>query len=260
MKIRITPARLHGSVAAIPAKSELHRLLICAALADAPTRIIAGGSSQDIEATAACLKALGAKIRQDGEGWLVEPIGAPPLEADLDCAESGSTLRFLLPMAMALCPEVRFSGGGRLPERPIRHLLAAMSQHGVTFSGQRLPFSASGRLLGGDYQLPGNVSSQYISGLLLALPCCEASSTLIVTTPLESAAYLDITLAALRRFGVGLEAEAGRYSLSGAQVFHSPGTVPAGGRLVQRRLFPGSRGLGRAGDSQRPGFGLTPGR
>lgn len=246
MNIRITPAQLSGSVAAIPSKSHLHRLLICAALADAPTDIVAPFSSQDIEATVSCLQALGADISRREDMLTVSPLTRTPDNPLLDCGESGSTLRFLLPVAAALCGRARFTGAGRLPERPIGHLLEQLGRHGVNCSGDRLPFAIAGRLTGGAYDLPGNVSSQYISGLLLALPLGKGPSTLRITTPLESAAYIEITLAALRRFGVRIDARNNGYCLPGEQKFHSPGLVTAEGDWSNAAFFLAAGAIGRA--------------
>jgi len=245
MEIRVTPAALSGTVAAIPSKSHLHRLLICAALADAPTRIIAAASSRDIEATVGCLNALGATIRREGDTLLVSPIGETPDCPLLDCGESGSTLRFLLPVAAALCSKARFSGSGRLPERPIGHLLEELRRHGVNFSAERLPFTVSGRLTGGDYHLPGHVSSQYLTGLLLALPTCAADSRLRLTTALESSAYIDITLTALQRFCVRIDVQNGAYLIPGRQAFRSPGRIAAEGDWSNAAFFLAAGALAR---------------
>ena len=170
MNVSIQPAKLSGSIAAIPSKSDGHRLLILAALSAGETRIFMPQRSEDIDATIRCLRALGAEIEIVPDGARVRGITKAPESTLLDCGESGSTFRFLLPVAAALCGSVRFIGGGRLPMRPIGELMQAMQAHGVSFSADRLPFTTAGRLAGGEFRLPGNISSQYLTGLLLALP------------------------------------------------------------------------------------------
>ena len=209
MNVRITPAPLSGEIAAISSKSDAHRLLILAALSDGTTRIRLNQRSDDIDATVGCLRAMGAQIETGFNAIIVHGIRAFVKQPLLDCNESGSTLRFLLPVAAACCDAACFDGRGRLPERPIRELMQVMQSHGVCFSSDRLPFTISGHLNGGDYGLPGNVSSQYLTGLLLALPMAEKSSTVTLTTKLESAAYINITLSALRRFGIRVSVEGG---------------------------------------------------
>lgn len=234
MRALIRPRPLAGTVTAPASKSEAHRLLICAALSDRPTRLTLNNTSEDIEATADCLRSLGAEVFREEGALAVVPIKHVPDNPLLDCRESGSTLRFLLPVAAALAGEVRFTGSGRLPERPIGALQATMAQHGVSFSADRLPFKTSGRLQGGAFDLPGDVSSQYVTGLLLTLPLLDGDSLLTVHPPLRSAAYLDITLAALRRFGIRPREDGGaglprRFQLSGPQSFRSPGVLEVGG-------------------------------
>ena len=235
MRALIRPRPLAGTITAPASKSEAHRFLICAALSDRPTRLTLNGTSEDIEATADCLRSLGAEVLQEEGALVVTPIRRVPDSPLLDCRESGSTLRFLLPVATALAGEVRFTGSGRLPERPIGALQAAMAQHGVSFSADHLPFKTSGRLQGGAFDLPGDVSSQYVTGLLLTLPLLDGDNLLTVHPPLRSAAYLDITLTALRRFGVRPSEEGGgtglprRFQLSGPQPFRSPGDLEVEG-------------------------------
>lgn len=234
MRALIRPRPLAGTVTAPASKSEAHRFLICAALSDRPTRLTLNNTSEDIEATADCLQSLGAEVLHEEGSLVVTPIRRVPDSPLLDCRESGSTLRFLLPVAAALAGEVRFTGSGRLPERPIGALQAAMARHGVSFSADRLPFKTSGRLQGGAFDLPGDVSSQYVTGLLLSLPLLDGDSLLTVHPPLRSAAYLDITLTALRRFGIRPREDGGaglprRFQLSGPQSFRSPGVLEVGG-------------------------------
>lgn len=244
MTATLTPAPLSGTVAAIPSKSDAHRLLICAALADAPTTLALHATSADIDATLRCLAALGAAVEWDGQSVCVQP-GAPAGCPTLDCGESGSTLRFLLPVAAALCKQTRFTGSGRLPSRPLADLTAAMRAHGVAFSAEALPFETSGLLQGGDYALPGHVSSQYITGLLLALPLAAADSVLTLTSPLQSAGYVAMTRSALTRFGVeAQETEAG-WRIPGNQTYHPPGALSVAGDWSNAAFFLTAGAIGK---------------
>jgi len=241
----ITPAQLSGTIPAIASKSDAHRLLILAALSQGETRLRMEQRSEDIDATIGCLRALGATIEVLPDGVLVRGIEQPNENPLLDCGESGSTFRFLLPVAAALCESARFTGGGRLPERPIGELMTVMQAHGVAFSAERLPFSTSGRLAGGAFSLPGNVSSQYLTGLLLALPLVAQDSTISLTTRLESAAYVDITLHALKRFGVRVSVENGVYAVSGGQTLQSPGECRVDGDWSNAAFFLAAGALGK---------------
>ncbi len=240
----LSPAKLSGTIPAIASKSDAHRLLILAALCRGETRLLLEQRSADIDATIACLCALGATITLLPDGVLVHGIERVNENPLLDCGESGSTFRFLLPVAAALCEHARFTGSGRLPERPIGELMQVLQAHGVAFSAERLPFETAGKLTGGHFSLPGNVSSQYLTGLLLALPLMQAQSTVSLTTRLESAAYVDITLHALKRFGVQVETQNGSYFVSGKQAIQSPGTLRVDGDWSNAAFFLAAGALG----------------
>lgn len=244
MIARITPANLGGIVRAIASKSDAHRLLILAALSRGETRLVMEQRSEDIDATISCLRALGAEIALLPDGVFVRGIEQVRENPLLDCGESGSTFRFMLPVACALCEHARFTGSGRLPERPIGELMRVMQAHGVAFSAERLPFATAGKLTGGDFALPGNVSSQYLTGLLLALPMLKSDSTISLTTRLESAAYVDTTLHALKRFGVQVRVQDGVYAVSGGQTIQSPGTLPVDGDWSNAAFFLAAGALG----------------
>lgn len=244
MHLRINPGPLWGTVEAIPSKSDAHRLLILAALADAPTEIELLQSSRDIESTISCLQAMGAGIKRFGGNVVVTPVYNAAASPQLDCGESGSTLRFLLPVVAAFCGGGYFSGGGRLPDRPLGELVAAMKKNGVTFSQDKLPFMISGKLKSGDYELPGNVSSQYITGLLLALPGLSGNSAIHLTGRLESSAYVEMTLASLGRFGVNVRASDGRFEIPGGQQCISPKTVKVEGDWSNAAFFLAAGALG----------------
>ena len=225
MQVTIHPGKLRGRVQAPPSKSHAHRLLICAALADGETAIEGAGASKDIEATARCLTALGACVAPEQDALRVRPIGVPNKNALLDCGESGSTLRFLLPLCALFNCAATLVGHGRLPERPNGPLLKAMRAHGAAFKGEGLPMTVSGGLRGGEYHLPGDVSSQFFTGLLLALPLADEDSEVTADTPLESAPYVDLTLSAMRAFGVRAERTPRGFRVPGRQNYVSPGRL-----------------------------------
>ncbi len=244
MKVLINPAKLCGTISAIPSKSDAHRLLILAALSAGETRILMPQRSEDIDATIVCLRALGATIEMMPEGVRVRGITKAAENPLLDCGESGSTFRFMLPVAAALCENARFTGGGRLPERPIGELMQAMQSHGVSFSSDRLPFSIQGRMTGGEFSLPGNVSSQYLTGLLLALPMLAEPAQITLTTRLESAAYVDITLHDLRHFGVEVLENEGTYTLAAKRRPRSPVELRVDGDWSNASFFLAAGALG----------------
>ena len=203
MKMTILPCRPTGIVRAPASKSFAHRLLIAAALAKTKSTLTIADTSADIEATARCLQSLGVFITQNGDKWTVEPPKTWNKSATLDCGESGSTLRFLLPVAAANGVDAVFTGRGKLPERPNEPLISAMKAHGVSIS-DGFPIRISGQLQPGDYTLRGDVSSQFATGLLFALSGLYAPSTLTLTPPVSSKAYLDITVDVLRSFGADI--------------------------------------------------------
>ncbi len=202
MKAVITPSPLIGTVDAPASKSVAHRALICAAFADKSTKIRCSTTSVDIEATAQCLRELGAKIIKTEYGFSVEPITETAENVTLNCHESGSTLRFMLPVAATSGKVISLYGEGKLPQRPISQLCGALTSHGVSLSGDSLPLTFKGKLTSGTYEISGEVSSQFISGLLLALPITRAESTIIITGQIQSKPYIDMTLDVLKSFGI----------------------------------------------------------
>ena len=204
MIARLTPQPLRGSVAALPSKSQAHRVLICAALAKGGTRILCGSTGQDVAATVRCLRALGAGIEYDGATYAVTPIAAPAQDAVLDVGESGSTLRFLLPVACALGVKATFQLRGRLARRPLEPLWSELERNGAVLERGEGRISTGGKLVGRDYSLAANVSSQFLSGILFALAVLGGGS-LRLETALESAGYFDMTIDALRRFDAKIE-------------------------------------------------------
>ena len=217
-----------GTVAAIPSKSHAHRLLIAAALSKSPVHLVCPVTSKDIDATAECMRALMADVRRTEDGFLVCGQGMPfegdgasgthsqdmPSEGDgangtsaaiLHVGESGSTLRFLLPVLGALGRSAELHMQGRLSQRPLSPLYEEMCHHGITLSPQGSnPLQIRGQLTAGTYVIDGGVSSQYITGLLFALPLLPGDSRLVITGKLESRPYVDITLQVLREFGIAV--------------------------------------------------------
>lgn len=230
MIARIQPRKLRGSIPAIPSKSEAHRSLICAAFASAPTVLHMGASSEDIDATIRCLTSFGAEIQREGNQLIVHPALSHPRACTADCGESGSTLRFLLPIAGALGMDVRFVMHGRLSKRPIDPLDRELTRGGCTLSRpEENVLRITGQLRPDVYELPGNVSSQYISGMLFALSLLKEESSLQITGKVESAGYIEMTLNALRLFGATpIRTDAG-YRISGIERFTSPDNVVIGG-------------------------------
>lgn len=204
MNLRIDPHKLHGTVSAIPSKSHVHRLMIANFLAGGDALELAK-MSEDMEATARCIQTLKTEK---------VPV--------LDCGESGSTARFLLPVAAVLTDRCCLTGSGGLPGRPFEDLCTAMEAHGVSFDSHHLPMWVSGRLTSGSYEIPGNVSSQYISGLLFALPLLEGKSTIKLTAPLESKGYVDMTCQVLRSFGIEVIETGGGFTVPGGQHYILP--------------------------------------
>ena len=234
MNITLCRPSFAERVTAPTSKSAAHRVMIAAAFADAPTRIRVSGAGEDIAATLRCLAALGAKIdespAENGAQWLqITPISRPVEGAILDCGESGSTLRFLVPVVAAMGADATFLRRGRLPQRPMEPLAGELARHGVTLTDNADgSLSVNGRLPAGDYAIAANVSSQFITGLLLALSLLEEPSTLTLTGEIESAPYIDMTVNALAAFGARPVCKNGRvYRVQGrtAAPLRSPETV-----------------------------------
>ena len=223
MEKTLNSPALSGTVPAISSKSEAHRALICASLAKSPTKIICEYTNNDIDATVSCLNSLGANIVREGNTFAVDPISDPVNNADLDCGESGSTLRFIIPIICALGVDAKIHMHGRLPNRPLSPLYELLLENGVTLSPQGSnPLCISGKLKSGDYEIAANISSQFISGLLFALSLCEGDSTLTLTGKIESENYIDMTLDAQKMFGAQIELIGNTYKIKGIGKYISP--------------------------------------
>lgn len=234
MDIRVEKSRLNGEIMLPSSKSHVHRLLIAAAFANVPTKIHINSWSIDIEVTKECLCALGCQIIHDqiNQTLVVTPLNlkeAHKIDALIQCRESGSTLRFFLPILGALGATCKVEGMGRLPERPIDILVDEMKEHGCTFVEEKLPLTVKGQMTGGTFSIAGNVSSQFITGLLFALPLLKENSEIYLTSPLESKSYIDMTLQVLKSFYVDIQETETGYKIKGNQTFISPRTIFAEG-------------------------------
>lgn len=246
MKMKIGTAPLSGTARAISSKSAAHRALICAALCRKASELIITDRSADIDATVECLTAMGAEICRQGEHYQVKPVVRGGGNVVLRCGESGSTLRFLVPVAAAVCRSAVAEGRGRLPARPLDHLTRVLMQHGVTTSagsGQlNLPLAIEGQLQSGTYEIAGNISSQYISGLLFALPLLDGDSRIVLTSDMESTAYVSMTLAALAQYGIVIkpfaaDAEAALKTAASADAAELPECAGAGFFVPGRQTY-----------------------
>ena len=247
MNVTIQPGPRQGRVRIPASKSQAHRLLLCAALGEGETELLCGGLSADIRATMDCLRALGAGIWQEGERLRVKPIRTAPRSCALPCGESGSTLRFLLPQAGALGTEAVFHRKGRLPQRPLRPLDEELRSHGMKLREEGEALYASGMLTAGDYTLPGNVSSLFISGLLMALPQLPGDSRLTVTGELESAGYVAMTEDTLAESGIRWQRTGQVWSIPGGQRFHPPRLCQVEGDWSNAAFFLCAGALSRRG-------------
>jgi len=207
MDVQIEPRQLAGTVTPPPSKSMAHRFLIAAALAEGTSTIRNVAFSQDIQATLRCMETLGAEwFRQRGDTILVSGIRTFSRSGDalprFDCGESGSTLRFLIPIALAVAGGGVFTGHGRLMERPQKPYFDLFDEKGIFYEQKDGVLTVRGQLTPGEYRLPGNVSSQFFTGLLFALSLLDGPSTIASTTALESADYIVMTIHAMGRAGV----------------------------------------------------------
>lgn len=231
MDITIHPGLLRGEIDVIPSKSIAHRYLICAAFADNATTLICPETNRDIEATVDCLKALGADIRRTDSGYEIIPIASLPEKATLNCCESGSTLRFMLPIVGALGVDATFQMAGRLPQRPLSPLWEEMQRMGCTLTRPTADtIRCTGKLKAGDYVIDGGISSQFITGLLFAQCLIQGECDLELTGQIESMPYINLTLAAQKLFG--------------APHFHSPGTVTVEGDWSNGAFWLAAKALG----------------
>lgn len=241
MDITIYPTKLQGQIKAIPSKSQAHRLLICAAFSDRSTTLECPETNSDIEATVRCLNALGAVITRTDIGYHTLPVQSIPKTAHLDCGESGSTLRFILPIVCALGINTTIHLSGRLPYRPLSPLWEELTRMGCILTRPNdNTIRTCGKLRSGEYTIPGNVSSQFISGLLFALSIMNGESHITVTGAMESQPYIMLTLDALSAFGVTID----NFHIHGHLPFHSPGIIKVEGDWSNAAFFLAAAALG----------------
>lgn len=240
MDIIIKPALLHGAIDAIPSKSQAHRMLILAAFADRETTLFCPETNRDMDATARCLCALGADIQRNETGFWITPAKSIPAAASLPCQDSGSTLRFLLPVAGALGVRATFHMTGRLPQRPLSPMWEEMERMGCRLSRPtETTILCTGKLRPGDFSIDGGVSSQFITGLLLAFALMDGTSRLHILGQLQSAPYVTMTQRACSLFGKDTQ----DFTVTGGGL-HSPGRLRVEGDWSNGAFFLAARALG----------------
>lgn len=241
MDLTIHPRMLRGEINPIPSKSQAHRLLICAAFADKPTQLHCPDTNRDIEATVDCLNGLGATITRNEHGYLVDPMVTAPQSAYLNCHESGSTLRFMLPMVGALGVDTTFQMAGRLPQRPLSPLWEEMERMGCRLHRPTVDtLRCEGKLQSGTYRISGGVSSQFITGLLFASALMEGETNIDIIGRLESRPYVEMTQKAMAMFGI----ETTSLRVDGNSNFCSPGRMVVEGDWSNGAFWLAARELG----------------
>lgn len=219
MRVTITPNSLFGKIKAIASKSVAHRQLICASFADKPTKIICPEISRDITATADCLRALGAEIEYREDSFYINPITKIKKNPVLDCCESGSTLRFMLPLVCALGTDATFKMEGRLPERPLSPLWEELIAHGSVLKKPKEDIiKISGKLKGGSFKIRGDISSQFITGLLFAASILKEDCTIDILSKIESMPYINITCDVLKQFGITVNFKNNSFTTEGRYI------------------------------------------
>lgn len=219
--VKFSPFVPNGTVNVPPSKSDVHRAIICAAMANGVSKISPVALSNDIKATIGCIKALGADAVLENNVLTVDGTNMYKNKtALLDCGESGSTLRFFIPIAAVGNINATFVGKGKLPQRPIGIFTEALPKAGTVCKTEGgLPLEIKGQLKSGIFEIPGNVSSQFITGLLLALPILEGDSEIVLTSPLESVGYIAMTIRTMKQFGVNIQATEKGWHIKGSQSY-----------------------------------------
>lgn len=236
--VKYLPFTPSGSVTAPPSKSDVHRAIICAALSKGVSTISPVALSNDIKATIGCIEALGAKTHIENNVLTVDGTQLfSNKTATLDCGESGSTLRFFIPVAAVGAVNAEFIGSGRLPQRPIGIFTDLLPNFGVNCETEGgLPLKISGSLQSGTFKIPGNVSSQFITGLLFALPLLENDSDIVLTSPIESVGYINMTIYTMSKFGVEIETTDFGWHIKGNQSY-KPCSYKTDGDWSQAAFF-----------------------
>ncbi len=221
MNVKIFPSVAKGEINAPPSKSVAHRLLIGAALSKGESIIEDIGTNEDIKATIACLNKLGAEIKVDNSTAFVKGIDFNERKNNISlfCNESGSTLRFLIPVALCFYENAEFTGAGRLLDRPQTVYDELFSEKGCYLKKELNILKSGGELKSGVYKIRGDVSSQFITGLLFALPLLKGDSEIVLTTPLQSSPYVDITIDVLSKFSVEVKKTDNGFYIKGEQIY-----------------------------------------
>ena len=223
MKVTITPSRANGTVLAPPSKSMAHRMLMGAGLADGTSVVDNIELSEDIKATLGILQALGAQYKIEDRKVIMQGVGEKRLQTmqKLNCNESGSTLRFFIPLLLSGGKRAEFIGAKRLFERPLGIYEDICKEQGILFEKNENGLVVEGQLKASHFRIKGNISSQFITGLLFALPLLEEDSVLEVLPPVESRAYIDMTLEALETFGIEIKQEGNTFYIAGNQIYQA---------------------------------------
>ncbi|MDR3185215.1 MAG: 3-phosphoshikimate 1-carboxyvinyltransferase [Christensenellaceae bacterium] len=228
MHVKITPSFLSGHIDILPSKSYFHRILICCALCKEETLILRHSDSDDITHTILSLRSIGAKIEDTKEGFLVRPANKSIFDSVLNVGESGSTLRFMVPLVSALGLGGQFITKSGLAKRPMLELLEVLVEHSIDIVSE-FPLKISGKLTPGVYNIRGDISSQFITGLLLALPLLDGDSEIFIKGTTQSQSYIDITLEILKIFGIIIKKTSSGYAVLGNQQYKSPKTISVEG-------------------------------
>jgi len=248
MQTIVSCGKRWGTVKAIASKSHIHRLLICAALSDKKTVIKDVTFSADIMATVSCLNGYSADVFVDYDTITVQPYKKAAADCVLNLNESGSTYRFLVPVACALGEQVSFTGSERLSHRPLSPLYDLLKKHGCTLSEEGVfPLICSRKLEPGEFVVPGDVSSQFISGLLFALPLLDGDSVIHITGKMESYPYIKMTIDVLKTFNITVEQDEQSFYISGNQQYISPKEVVAEGDWSNAAFFIGLGAMSEKG-------------
>ena len=256
MDIHITPGPLEGTLLIPPSKSITHRALVCAGLSGDTSTIDNVLLSEDIRATIGALTALGAAVEaRDSDDYPGRSVltlrgrGVPEAKSrKIDCGESGSTLRFILPLCCLQEGDTVLSGRGRLPQRPLDQYITSFTRQGITVNRlgeDTLPLQVQGVLRPGTYEMPGHVSSQFITGLLFALPLLPGDSDIYITSPLESRAYVDMTISVMELFGITVDERQAyaHYHIPGGQSYQAT-TLAVEGDWSQAAFWMAAGALG----------------
>ena len=224
MDIKIIPHRLCGEVNAVPSKSDFIRKLICASLSETKTDIFFSGGCGDTSKAIQAVKAMGTGVEARNDIVSVSPISGCCGKVNIDCGESAAVARFLLPVAAALGAELRMTGSNALAKRPLSQLTDLLSENGCEISRGSIPLTCRGRLCGDKFSLRGDISSQYLSGLLMALPLIGGGEIKLIS-PLQSRGYALMTIDTMRLFGVKVKESENAFSVGGGQTYTSPGSA-----------------------------------